>query len=96
MRWFLKNNRAAYEQLRKKTSLPPLTRLLLANRGVKAEEADAFLHPQEKDFHDPFLFSEMEIAVSYIMESLASDTPIRIIGDYDQDGVAATAILVKG
>ncbi|WP_071705553.1 single-stranded-DNA-specific exonuclease RecJ [Murdochiella vaginalis] len=96
MRWFLKNNRAAYEELSKKTSLPPLTRLLLANRGVKAEEADAFLHPQEKDFHDPFLFSEMEIVVSYIMESLASDTPIRIIGDYDQDGVAATAILVKG
>lgn len=96
MRWFLKNNRAAYEELGKKTAFPPLTRLLLANRGIGSEEAETFLHPREDAFHDPFLFSEMEIAVSYIMESLASDTPIRIIGDYDQDGVAATAILVKG
>ena len=96
MRWFMKNNRSAFEELGKNTTLPPLTRLLLANRGVVSQEADSFLHPQAKDFYDPFLFSEMEVAVSYIWESLSSDTPIRIIGDYDQDGVAATAILVKG
>lgn len=96
MRWFMKNNRASFEELGKNTTLPPLTRLLLANRGVVSQEAESFLHPQAKDFYDPFLFSEMEVAVSYIWESLSSDTPIRIIGDYDQDGVAATAILVKG
>lgn len=96
MRWFMKNNRAAFEELGKNTTLPPFTRLLLANRGVVSQEAEPFLHPQAKDFYDPFLFSEMEVAVSYIWESLSSDTPIRIIGDYDQDGVAATAILVKG
>lgn len=96
MRWFMKNNREAFQTLRRETTQSPLSALLLANRGIGPEEAEAFLHPRKEDLLDPFLFQEMEIAVTYIYESLQTDTPIRIIGDYDQDGVAASTILVKG
>ncbi len=96
MKWFLKNNRVKYDQLRQSTSLSPLTCLLLANRGISPEQAASFLEPSEEQLYSPFLFQEMENAVETLLLCLESETPIRIVGDYDQDGVASTAILMKG
>lgn len=71
--------------------------LLLANRGIgTAQEAATYFHPTLQALHDPFLFRPMPQAVEAIMEALSEEKPIRVIGDYDQDGVAATVILVKG
>lgn len=96
MRWLQKNYRDAYEALGRQTNLPALTRLLLANRGVDHAQAHAYLHPEETDLFDPFLFREMEQAVEYLAECLEAEIPIQIVGDYDQDGVAATTILMQG
>ena len=59
MRWFMKNNREAYQTLRRETTQSPLSALLLANRGIGGEEAEAFLHLRKDDLLDPFLFQEM-------------------------------------
>lgn len=96
MRWFMSHHKTEYETLRRTTSLPAVTALLLANRGVAAEEAEQALSPSLDDLFDPFAFREMDVAVSYLLDCLAAEIPIRIIGDYDQDGVAATTILMKG
>lgn len=96
MRWFMSHHKREYEVLREKTQLSPVTCLLLANRGVTASEAQTALNPTFEDLSDPFAFREMEVAVSYILDCLAAEIPIRIVGDYDQDGVAATTILMKG
>lgn len=94
--WFLKNNRAAYEKLTKEGATP-LVALLLANRGIDdAAEAKRFLQPSLNDLQDPFLFQDMANAVALIGQFLEEMVPIRIVGDYDQDGVAATTILIKG
>lgn len=68
----------------------------LVNRGVKtAEEARKFLEPHLSDLHDPYLFVDMKAAVSRIADAIRRQEQIVVYGDYDVDGITATAILVK-
>ena len=68
----------------------------LVNRGVKtAEEARKFLDPHLSDLHDPYLFVDMKAAVSRIADAIRRQEQIVVYGDYDVDGITATAILVK-
>lgn len=73
----------------------PTVAQLLYSRGVRSQqEVDAFFNPDyETDLHDPFLLSGMEDAVSIIAEALKGEAPILIYGDYDADGVCASALL---
>lgn len=68
-------------------------RSLLYARGVKTgEEMEQFLHPGEGQFCDPFDFKDMDIAAKRIMKAVGNER-ICVFGDYDADGVCATAIL---
>ena len=67
---------------------------VLVRRGVRdADAARALLHPQER--HDPFAFAGIERAVAAIWRHLRAGTRIVVHGDYDVDGVCATAVLVR-
>ena len=67
---------------------------ILLSRGIEGAEAqEAFLRSRPKDCHDPFLMNDMDIAVTRILEAVAKGEKIVICGDYDADGVTATAIL---
>lgn len=69
---------------------------LLFSRGISTkEEIIKFLNPSEKDFHNPFLLCGMIEAVERIKEAINNKEKIVIFGDYDVDGVSATAIMVK-
>lgn len=69
---------------------------LLRNRGVDTlEKAERFLHPSLEQLNDPFLFPDMEKAVTLIREAIASQKKILVYGDYDVDGVCATSIMVE-
>ncbi len=77
-------------------SFPGWFSALLRARGVDTEEkARHFLSPSLSDFHDPFLLSGMEEAVRLIRDAIAAGDRIMIFGDYDADGVCATAILLE-
>ncbi len=66
---------------------------ILYNRGINSiESAKSFLD-NETDFHDPFLFLNMELAVNKILEAIKGNEKIAIFGDYDVDGISATALL---
>lgn len=68
-------------------------RSLLYARGAKTpEEMEQFLHPGEGQFCDPFDFNDMEMAAERI-KAAAVNERICVFGDYDADGVCATAIL---
>jgi len=71
-----------------------LVRQILFYRGVKMdEEAERFLNPNyEKHLHDPFLMKDMDKAVERILRAVKNNEKIVIYGDYDADGVAASAI----
>lgn len=95
--WYIKNMRREAKALKEATGMSSLASILLANRGIRTfEEAKNYLDPQASGLHNPYDFVQMEAAVGAIMETLSVGQPIRIVGDYDQDGVAATTILVKG
>jgi single-stranded-DNA-specific exonuclease len=75
---------------------PPLLRQILFNRGIAtATEADAFLRAESNFSTDPFQMKGMRVAVDRIQIALANREPIAIYGDYDVDGVTATALLVQ-
>jgi len=69
---------------------------LLLNRGlVEPTQAVDFLTPNLSQLHDPFLFQDMEPAVFRIMQAVKRNESVLIHGDYDVDGITATALLIK-
>lgn len=82
------------EDLRQ-TGLPDTLLRLLAARGIVEKEAAlAFLSPELSQLHDPMLLSGMHSAVETIEGVLARGGQIVVYGDYDVDGMCATAILL--
>lgn len=77
--------------------LHPLLVQLLVQRGVQNQTAiDEFLHPDwTAHVHDPFLFRNMDKAVSRLIDALRAGELIAIYGDYDADGVSASAVLAE-
>lgn len=74
----------------------PVMARLLVNRGITTvEEAGQFLKGSLESMHDPFMMSDMERAVRRIREALEHQEKILVYGDYDADGVTATALLIK-
>lgn len=72
----------------------PVLHQLLIQRGISsAEEAEVFLHPGMDQLNDPFLLSDMDTAAARIRRAIDADEPICVWGDYDVDGVSASAIL---
>ena len=67
--------------------------VLLKNRNI--EDAGTFLSEDGGVWHDPFLYKDMQKAVDLINEVMNRNGKILVYGDYDCDGVTATAILVR-
>jgi single-stranded-DNA-specific exonuclease len=81
-------------RLSRSLSILPVTAQLLINRGIISDDAAAaFLRPELSSIHDPFLMKDMERAVERIARAVAAGEKIAIYGDYDTDGVTATALL---
>ncbi|MFC4618122.1 single-stranded-DNA-specific exonuclease RecJ [Camelliibacillus cellulosilyticus] len=77
--------------------LSPLTSRLLINRGLtSAVEAEQFLHIDKGDFYDPFLLDGMPVLVERVRQAIRDQEKILVFGDYDADGVTATAIMTLG
>ncbi len=75
--------------------LPPVVAHLLYHREIRTQDKiDEFLNPDySQDVHDPFLFRDMEKAVSRVFKAIEEKEKITIHGDYDADGVSASVIL---
>ena len=77
-------------------AFPPILQQLLFNRGYGTDaEARAFLRAEANFDTSPFQMTGMEAAVGRILYALEQHEPIAIYGDYDVDGVTATALLVQ-
>jgi len=78
------------------TAFPPILQQILFNRGMCADaDARTFLRAQPNSDNDPFQLTGMQTAVDRIQHALAHNEPIAIYGDYDVDGVTATALMVE-
>jgi len=73
----------------------PVVARILAGRGfVRPDEARAFLNPKLSELLDPFLLSGMEAAADHILRAIRAGKRICVFGDYDVDGLTATAVLL--
>ena len=76
---------------------PPVLRQILFNRGIGSRDAaNSFLRADLTFDNDPFTMKDMDKAVARLQQALANGEQIAIYGDYDVDGVTATALLVQG
>ncbi|MFC1994832.1 single-stranded-DNA-specific exonuclease RecJ [Chloroflexota bacterium] len=79
------------------SSFPPLLIQLLYNRGLTdSGQLQPFLSGDRSLSGDPFLLSNMHQAVARVYQALLSGENIAIYGDFDVDGITATALLVQG
>jgi len=97
-RWLVrKTNREFLEYLSRNASISNTLAQILINRGVKDPEGvRSFLSPSIDDLHDPFLLNEMDKAVERIKKAIERGEVVFIYGDYDADGITATALLLSG
>ena len=93
---YIAPNKELTAQIASKYGLSMLVAGILVNRGITQEEQiKIFLNPTRKDFYDPYLLQDMEIAVNKIIEIIESKGRILIYGDYDVDGITSIAVLKK-
>lgn len=76
--------------------LPPLMRLLLARRGVSTTEAARRFLGSPRDLTDPLLMPNLDVAVERLARACRARESVAVYGDYDVDGVTATAVLTEG
>ena len=72
-----------------------LGKIIVNRKVINDEEVRIFITPTRDDFHDPFLFKDMDIAVNRIIKAIDNKENILIYGDYDADGITSTTVLKK-
>ena len=83
-------------KLASELNIPLSVAKMLLSRGItELDEARSFIAPQLADLPSPFLFPEMKTAVQLIEQALIKKWPVIVYGDYDVDGISATALLVN-
>ncbi len=83
-------------KLSERFGLSPAICLLMAQRGIINEkEVQAFLNPNIKNLHDPFLYPDMQKAIERLNKALGNKERIMIYGDYDVDGTTAVSLVYK-
>ncbi|MCJ8006941.1 single-stranded-DNA-specific exonuclease RecJ [Lederbergia wuyishanensis] len=95
-RWIVQNtNGQNAKELAEQLHIAQLLASLLINRGINdVNEAKSFLYTDTTEFHDPFLFADMEKSVKRIKYAIETNEPILIFGDYDADGVTSTSVMM--
>jgi single-stranded-DNA-specific exonuclease len=95
-KWILKEpaDPAKVDQLSAELGIDRVLSELLVKRGVETfEEARKFFRPSLDDLHDPFLMTDMDVAVERLHKAISGGEKILVYGDYDVDGTTAVALV---
>lgn len=87
------SNNEKIEEISQKYNLNKLLATILVNRKIEENQIEIYLNPNRKNFHDPFLMPDMEIAVNRILKAMENKEKIIIYGDYDVDGITSITVL---
>lgn len=95
-KWFLYQKKADFNGIGAHYGISPILARILCNRDVQTEEQlHMYLEGTLEDCHDPALLPDIRKAVKLLKEKIAAGKAIRVIGDYDVDGICSTYILVE-
>ena len=96
-KWFVINKGADFAGIAKRFGISPVTARLIRNREVMGDEAIArYLKGGIGELYDPYLLLDSDRLTEILVQKISEQKKIRVIGDYDIDGVMSTYILYKG
>ena len=96
-KWVIAAKRADFQKIAQTFHIDPVTARLIRNRDVVGmEETEKYLHGDLSLLPSPWQMKDMEKAVDILEEKITQSRKIRVIGDYDIDGVMASYILLRG
>ncbi|MCI8613936.1 single-stranded-DNA-specific exonuclease RecJ [Parablautia intestinalis] len=96
-RWMVAAKKADFNQIAEKYRITPVLARILRNRDIIGDnEIERYLYGDIKDLHDPLLMKGMDKAAEIIQSKIQEGKSLRIIGDYDVDGICSTHILLTG
>ena len=96
-RWVVAAKRADFQAIAEKFRIDPVIARLIRNRDVVGDEQiREYLYGGLEELHDPMLMKDMGKAVEILEKKIREGKWIRIIGDYDIDGIMSTYILLTG
>lgn len=90
--WMLYSKRADFNKISARFLISPYTARIMVNRDIREEEMEIFLRPDIKSVPSPYLLNGAGEAAKVLKAKIESDKRIRIVGDYDIDGVCSTYI----
>lgn len=95
--WMLINKKADFKRTSEKFHVGIVVSRMLRNKDLLSDdEIQLYLYGSEKDLYSPWLLKDLEKAVPILEEKIIKQKKVRIIGDYDIDGVTSSFILYKG
>ena len=96
-KWMVYNKKADFQKIGSEFGIDPVIARLIRNRDIQdMKEIRSYLYGTLAEIPSPWKMKDMECAVQILQEKITQKKRIRIIGDYDIDGVTATCILLKG
>ena len=96
-KWVVAAKRADFNRIGQKFGIDPVIARIIRNRDVvDDEDIRLYLEGELRDLASPWLMKDMEKAAAIIIEAIQQKQRVRIVGDYDIDGVCATAVLYMG
>ena len=96
-KWFVTAKKADFNKISEEFGISPVVARIIRNRNVEGSDAiRKFLYGSKKDLYSPMLLKDMDKAVEIIRRAIETNKKIRVIGDYDVDGICATHILCTG
>ena len=94
--WILRNKKADWDKIGQEFGISEPVCRVLANRGItERSQIREYLYPQNAKLHEASLLKNAAVAAKRLLTGIAEKKKIRIIGDYDVDGVMATFLLYK-
>lgn len=96
-KWFVTAKSGEFDKWAQTFGISPVLARILRNRELKEElTIRKFLFGTLEDCHSPWLLKDMDKAVAVILEAVEQGLHLRVIGDYDVDGICSAYILTKG
>ena len=96
-KWYVAAKKADFNGIGQRFSINPVLARIIRNRDIEGDEAiEKYLHGTIRDLYDPALLKGSREAVLLLKDKIKGQMPIRVIGDYDADGICSSYILKRG
>ena len=95
-KWIRYGDKACDAEIANEFNISTVLAKIIRNRGVSHENTGRYLSANLSELHSPWLMKDMNDAIDILISKISENKKIRVVGDYDIDGICSTYILVHG